>query len=155
MKTNRGDVSRSDKHIDGLPRVYRSMACHSLVSRAIWLDSITQDVVPHCSTKDNCQNQVCIVRHKHKHQEERQAHASSIQYGTHGTIERGHSESLFPRDPQSIQQACLLSTVTMTFRRAVPTRSKWRPTPVPSPQFHTDALIEVPGEDTEVLIEHA
>jgi hypothetical protein len=61
-------------------------------------------------TKDNCKDQVClyadesvsirktskqtyVVRHEHKHQEERQTHASSIQHSAHGTIERGHSES--------------------------------------------------------------
>jgi hypothetical protein len=43
----------------------------------------------------------------------------------------------------------------MTFRRAPSTRSKRRPTPALNPQFYSDALIKVPGEDTEVLVEHA
>lgn len=130
------------------------MTCHPLVSRAVWLYGITQDVVSRRGTKDNCKDQVCIVRHEHKHQEERQTHASSIQHSAHGTIERGYNESL-RLSPGSIQQARLLSIITMAFRRAPSTRSKRRPTPALNPQFHGDALIKVPGEDAEVLIEHA
>lgn len=156
METNRSHISRSNSYVDSsFPHVHRSMTCHPLVSRAVWLNSVAQDVVSCPGTKDNCKNQVCIIRHEHKHQKERQANAGSIQHGAHGTIERGNSESLLPRDPRPIQQARLLGVITMTFRRAPSTRSRRRPTRVPDPQFHTNALVKVPREDAEVLVEHA
>lgn len=150
METKR---SKSDTHIySNFPNVRVSMTCHPLVSRATWFYSSTQDVVSHRGAKDNCKDQVCIVRHEHKHQKERQAHTRSIQYSAQRTIERGHSESLLPRYPQPIQQARLLSIITMTFRRAPTTRSKRRPT---SARFYSDTLIEVLRENSKVFIEHA